>query len=307
MALMSQPGVGPAAAAARAGADDLDGLDEQALAEQLDRARDQVQAAQQRGIDAVSCFDERFPARLKAIPSAPAVLWVRGDLTALDAPLVAVVGTRQPTVFGATATRTVTDAVCEAGGGVCSGLALGVDGLAHRAALAHRAPNVIVLAGGIADEDIHPGRHRQLALDILDAGGLILSENPPGTETTAHRLVARNRMQSGLSVCTAVIQTGLSGGTPHTARFAMAQGRPLFCPRPHARDERSAGNWALLEEPATRLPQLMAAFKDHAGLCRRFGERPAAQALTRENVTAWANVTVRPPAQPASDEPPTLF
>lgn len=195
----------------------------------------------------VGFFDADFPARLRTIPSPPAVLWVRGTLPHDVAPAVAVVGTREPTAWGIRTAERSVEALAGTGAVIVSGLARGIDGVAHRRALAVGLQTVSILGSGV--DAPTPKEHRQLAEQILDAGGALISEEPPGTTPSARTLVARNRLQSGMSDAVVVAQCGLGSGTLHTARFAMLQRRKLIVPEPtgsHAEEAQSLGNVALI-------------------------------------------------------------
>jgi DNA processing protein len=299
---MSARGVGPANAIRRAKANDLDDLDAGAIREAYEQASDQVAEAVAAGVSVIGRFDARYPPALADVPSAPAVLWVRGNVEMLSQPMVAVVGTRSPTRFGQAAAEAITLAAARAGVGCVSGLALGVDGCAHQVALSAGAANVAVLASGVLAGEVHPPRHQALSEQILASGGVLVSENAPGTETHPHLLVARNRIQSGLSLAVVVAQTGLTGGTPHTARFALAQGRPLFVAAPRRDEPQSAGNLALLQTPAEQLPASMAAFKGADAMLRRRGPGPVAQPLRSEDLPAWAAGLRRAAPAPVAEE-----
>jgi DNA processing protein len=205
---------------------------------------------------------------------------MRGDpAAAATGRALAVVGTRQPSRFGVTATDTLAGAAARDGAAIISGLALGVDSVSHRAALAQQAATVAVLGGGV-DRPRDP----KLAQAILDAGGLLMSEQPPGAPSSPQTLVARNRLQSGLAGAVLVAQTALTGGTPHTARFAAAQNRPVFCPSPPGDHPASAGLHVLLNAPAAELPAVMPAFASAKRLCQSLGQAPLARPVSRDNV-----------------------
>src|ERR1035441_6487279 len=170
----------------------------------------------------------------------------RHDLLAHEQ-LVAVVGTREPTVFGTSAAENLTGALADGGWGIVSGLAKGIDTIAHRTALEHGAPTIAVMGGGL--DSVYPAENKDLAARIVDRGGALISEQPFGEQARPQHLIARDRLQSGLSVAVVVAQSGVKSGTMHTARFAAAQGRPLFCPVPHNENAASEGLRVLLERP----------------------------------------------------------
>lgn len=167
-----------------------------------------------------------YPALLAGIDDPPAGLHVRGTATALWQPQVAVVGSRQASRGGAELAVEFAADFVRAGLTVTSGLALGIDAAAHRGTLEARGCTVAVLATG-ADR-IYPQRHRELAAAILDQGGVIVSEMPPGTAPLPELFPQRNRVISGLSLGTVVIEAGLASGSLVTARLAATQGREVY-------------------------------------------------------------------------------
>jgi DNA processing protein len=235
------------------------------------------------GVVRLSYFDEAYPQRLREIPAPPALLYLRGDPSLLRRPGVALIGTRRPSGEGLAAVRAIVAAL-PAGTVVISGLALGVDGHAHRLALERGLPTVAVLAGGL--DRPSPDEHRPLAERILRSGGALVSEQPLGTRVSAQRLVARNRLQSGLAQAVVLVQSAARGGSMHTARFALEQGRPLYCVRPPRSHPSFAGNELLLG-PARALPELAPAFSPLRPLCEAIGRRPAARPLGRRSLEAF--------------------
>lgn len=202
------------------------------------------------GIQVVSIYEEHYPARLRAIPDPPPVLWWQGRLP--TQPAIAVVGTRSPTPFGQQVALLSAQVAAEHGLPVISGLALGVDSLSHSAGLDHGQPTWAVLGQGIATFPTR-GDRAALARRILTSGGGLMCEVPPTTPLAVHMLTRRNRIQSGLSEAVVIAETGLPtstkpAGTIHTARFAIEQGRTLaVAAPPPGREDDSAlcGNAAL--------------------------------------------------------------
>lgn len=289
LALMRLPGIGPSKALALAGAPDereqvLNGA---SWTELFASAEEEVDTAEQQGIHVVASPEEGFPRWLRQIPSAPAVLYVKGNLRSLEGPAIAVVGTREPTAFGVTATTALTLAAAAAGKTIVSGLALGIDGVAHEAALSAGSRTVAVLGSGL--DIVSPKAHEGLAERILDGGGALLSEQPLGTKPLPRTLVARNRLQSGLAADLLVGQSGVEGGTMHTVRFAADQGRTIWCPVPHRAHKRSEGLSVLLREPARKLPDLIPAWRNARGLADRLGDRPLARPVTAEEAVSWTS------------------
>ncbi len=194
---------------------------------------------------ALELGDPGYPDRLRTITSPPETLWVRGSLPPSAA--VAIVGTRHPTRFGAEAARAAASSAVACGLAVVSGLAAGVDTIAHEAALAAGAATWAVVGSGV---DVPtPSENTALAAEIVAAGGGLIAEVPPGTPVSPGRLVARDRIQAGLSLAVLVCQCETTSGTMHTARFALRYGRLLAVvrpPGPAAAEPASSGNLALI-------------------------------------------------------------
>ena len=112
----------------------------------------------------------------------------------------------------------------------------------------------------------------------------MVSEQPFGEQARPQHLVARDRLQSGLSVAVVVAQSGVKSGTMHSARFAASQGRPLFCPVPHNENSASEGLRVLLEKPARELCSILPAWRGAKALCERLGDQPLARPVTREGL-----------------------
>ncbi len=179
------------------------------------------------GVGLVTLDDEDYPPRLRAIEVPPHVLFLRGDRAALGtARAVAVVGTRRPSEAGRLTAARIAGAVTRAGAAVVSGLAVGIDGAAHAACLAEGGTTVAVLGGG--HERLFPRSHRRLVDAIIDGGGAVVSELPPDVEPTRGTFPRRNRIISGLSDATVVVEAGARSGALVTAHWALEQGRHCF-------------------------------------------------------------------------------
>lgn len=177
------------------------------------------------GASMLAWDDEDYPPQLRAIDRPPPVLFVLGDPAVLWLPQLAIVGSRNATRGGLENARAFSRSLTRAGLVVTSGLALGVDGMAHRAALDAGGYTVAVAATGL--DRVYPARHRELAREIV-ARGAIVSEFPPGVEPRAGHFPARNRIIAGLSVGTLVVEAGVTSGSLITARLAMEQNRDVF-------------------------------------------------------------------------------
>ena len=175
----------------------------------------------------VTLDDPEYPERLRRVDMPPPLLFVRGSLAALTAPAaVAVVGTRRPTDKGRLIAAWIGSALARAGAVVVSGLAVGIDGAAHAAVVAEGMPTVAVLGGGHAR--LFPRAHERLAEAIVAAGGAVVAELPPETPATRGTFPRRNRLVSGLSDATVVVEAGRNSGALITAGWALEQGRECF-------------------------------------------------------------------------------
>lgn len=168
-----------------------------------------------------------IPQQLREIPSAPKKLYIRGNLNqALESPLLAVVGSRKVSSYGRDITTRLVRDVAGKGVGIISGLALGVDGIAHQAALEMKAPTIAVMPCGL--DKIYPSSHFHLGKHILEQGGALISEYPDGTPPLRHHFTERNRLVSGLADAVLITEAAAKSGTMHTANFALEQGKTVL-------------------------------------------------------------------------------
>jgi DNA processing protein len=187
-------------------------------------------------VSKISYNNKLYPDMLREIASPPKQLYVRGELP--PGPYVAIVGTRRITDYGKRVTYQLAGELAAAGAVIVSGLALGVDGVAHRAALEARGKTIAVLAGGL--DRIYPSSHTQLANQI-ELNGALVSEYAPGEEAYKSNFVARNRIVAGLSLALIVTESPASGGSLITAKFALNEGREVFAVPGDITRESSAG------------------------------------------------------------------
>jgi len=185
----------------------------------------ELAALRQNDARAITWLDEDFPDSLRNIPQSPPVVFVRGTSGPQFEQSVAVVGTRQVTPYGRQAAEHFCAALAQNGVAIVSGLARGVDAIAHRVALENGAPTVAVLAGGI--DQIFPRENAGLASRILEQGCLV-SEYPVGIPARPDYFPRRNRILSGLARATLVVEAGEGSGALHTANWAFEQGRDVF-------------------------------------------------------------------------------
>lgn len=186
--------------------------------------------SQQRNIRIISRNDFHYPPILSKIPDPPALLHVSGNIDALSGDCIAIVGTREPTEYGITAAKRLGALFAERGYVVVSGLANGIDAAAHKGALEVRGLTVAVLAHGL--DTVYPIKNKELADAILRNSGALVSEYPWGTRMNRSYFVARDRIQSGLSLGVFVVETNIKGGTTHTVKSCKEQKRTLIVLKP---------------------------------------------------------------------------
>jgi len=192
----------------------------------LDRAAAALRQASSTGQVPISVFDADYPALLAEIPDPPVVLWRQGQGSVLNAPAVALVGSRNATPPGTTNARRLAQDLARSGLVVTSGLARGTDAAAHHGALAGEGRTVAVLGSGL--DRIYPREHASLAAEIVDAGGALVSELPPGTPPLPSHFPLRNRLISGLSRAVVIVEASARSGSLITARAAAEQGRDVL-------------------------------------------------------------------------------
>ncbi|TAA41109.1 DNA-processing protein DprA [Corallincola spongiicola] len=201
--------------------------------------------AQQELCHIVSRSCDAYPPLLNELPDPPPLLFVCGDVTLLAQPQLAVVGSRAALPNHLENTRTLVAPIAAAGMCITSGLARGVDGTAHRTALQNKGKTIAVMATG--PDRIYPAGHRDLAYQIVDQGGALVSEFVPGTPPLKQHFPKRNRIVSGLSLGTLVIAAGLKSGSLITARLAAEQGREVFAVPGAMSDPEAAGCHQLIK------------------------------------------------------------
>lgn len=208
-----------------------------------------LRTADRHGLRCLTPASAEWPPSLAQMPLRPLVLFVRGDVRALRRqPALTFVGSRTPTPYGLHAATVFSDALAKAGIVLWSGLARGVDRSAHAACTSANLPTVAILAGSA--DSIYPPEHEDLARAILDHGGCLVSELPPGRRARRGHFPRRNRILAAGTRCTLVIEASVASGALHTARFAAECGSSVYAlPGPWS-SERSQGCHRLIQEGA---------------------------------------------------------
>jgi len=196
----------------------------------------------------ITIRDKEYPALLKELPDAPALLFIKGDIAALKIPSLAIVGSRRYSAYGKMAAWELTKDVAGAGLAVVSGLALGIDTVAHRAALEVGGITIGVLGCGL--DRVYPACNVLLMKQIIDCGGAVISELPLGTPPLKHNFPARNRIIAGLALGTLVVEAAESSGSLITALAALEYNREVFAVPGNISSETSVGANKLIQKGA---------------------------------------------------------
>jgi DNA processing protein len=212
-ALAEVPGIGPATAEA------ILSFDAHV------QAAEQLEWAERVGAYLLTAWDTRFPKLLRQIYDPPAFIWMRGELIPADDRAVAIVGTRRATEYGRQMAAEFATALVERGFTIVSGLAYGIDMVAHKAALDAGGRTIAVLGSGV--DRIYPANHSRLAASIVEQGAL-MSEYALGAAPDAPNFPRRNRLVSGLSLGTLIVEAFEGGGALITAQLALEQNREVF-------------------------------------------------------------------------------
>lgn len=199
----------------------------------------------------LTLLDNAYPSRLRTLADAPGDLYYLGAEPSSwqDRPAISIVGSRAITTYGKQVTARLSGELAERGIVIVSGLALGVDGVAHTACLEAGGTTVAVLAGGL--DKISPPSHTHLARRLLEQGGTLLSEYAPGIPGYKDHFIARNRIVAALGDALLITEATERSGTMHTARFALEQGRDVLVVPGNITSPSSAGTNNLIKSGAT--------------------------------------------------------
>lgn len=209
-------------------------------------------------INKIQPSKNKFTETLVNIPDAPKTLYFKGQLPKKRIKTVAIVGTRKPTVYGKEVTTRLAGELARNGIIVVSGMALGIDGVAHRAALDASGITLAVLANGV--DTFYPRSNTNLGQKIIEKGGAVISEYKPGTPALPHQFLARNRIVSGLADVVVVVEAAIRSGTLSTANHALNQGKDVFAVPGNITSPLSAGCNKLIKmgaQPLTDINELI--------------------------------------------------
>lgn len=219
----------------------------QASKKDLEDLQNYYESLEHQGITMVTIEDEDYPDRLKVIDDPPIVFFLKGDKTLVNWPSIAIVGARKCTEYGYSVANELGNELGKAGFSVVSGMALGIDEAAHKGALSKGNRTLAVLGCGV--DICYPKQNRTLYQALLERGGL-LSEFLPGTEPRAYQFPMRNRIISGLSLGTVVVEAAQRSGSLITAHLALAQNREVFAVPGNMNNPLSKGTNKLIQAGA---------------------------------------------------------
>lgn len=198
------------------------------------------------GVSVLTWESEAYPDLLREIPASPPVLFLRGQYEPIDRWAIAVVGTRRLSAYGRQVTRDLVEGLVRNGITIVSGLARGIDAVAHRTALEEGGRTIAVMASGI--DKVYPAEHRDMAREIVNGHGVIVTDYPYGAEPESAHFPARNRLISGLSLGVLVVEAGEKSGALITSRFALEQNREVFAVPGNIHSPVSVGTNRLIQQ-----------------------------------------------------------
>lgn len=224
----------------------------------------------------ISKADKNYPQLLSQITDPPKQLYCRGNVDLLNSECVGIVGTRKLTPYGKEAGQYITRGLTTVGFTIVSGLAIGIDSVAHKTTLDTGGKTIAVLGSGINNDSIYPQLNLKLATDILSNDGLIISEYPEATPGLKHHFPARNRIISGLSRGVVVIEADKESGSLITAKCALDQNRDVFAVPGNIFSSKSAGSNNLIQSGAKLIMSAQDVIEEYGHNLNIFLEQPGA-------------------------------
>lgn len=212
-------------------------------------------------ISCISIHDDAYPAALTELYDPPLALFTKGIVP--STPMIAIVGSRNNSIYGARVCNAIVSVLVHAGATIVSGLARGIDSIAHRSCIERGGRTIAVLGSGIDTQSIAPISHVPLAETIIETGGALISEYPPYTPASVYSFPKRNRIIAGLCDAVIIIEAAKKSGTRTTAHIALDLGRDLYAVPNSIYEETAEGVNMLIQEGATpitniyELPQLL--------------------------------------------------
>lgn len=202
-------------------------------------------------IEIINFNDNIFPSKLREIKKSPKKLYVNGNLDLLNSINIAIVGTRHATDYGIRNAKKFSKQLTNLGVNIVSGMAVGIDTAAHIGCINSNGKTIAVLPCGF--NNVYPPQNLNLYNNILNSGGLVISEYPPDAKYSSDKAVARNRIVAGLSLCTLIIEATNKSGTGITVRFTREQGKKVFCVPGNIENKYSIGTNKFIKEGASLL------------------------------------------------------
>jgi DNA processing protein len=263
-----------------------------------DEAISEIEQARDINVEIITCEDERYPNNLNFIDDRPILLYVRGELTESDAMALAVVGSRRCTIYGKEQARRFSTELAHLGFTIVSGLAYGIDKVAHEATLDAGGRTIAVMGSGFCR--IYPKRHEALA-DRIAESGAVISEFPLDTGPNAWNFPRRNRVVSGMSMGTIVVEAARRSGALITAGVAASQGKEVFALPGRTTDRQSWGSLRLIQDGAKLVcnpAEVVAEFPEvaqavEAGAPQTFA-KAALPELTEPEEAVWSTLGADP-------------
>ncbi|TKJ30142.1 DNA-protecting protein DprA [bacterium (candidate division B38) B3_B38] len=217
-----------------------------------EKAEKEIEKAKKMGVSLVNLQNQQYPPNLKTIPDPPLILYIKGELVEEDRHSIAIVGTRHASTYGRSVTEKLSGELAARGVCIISGLARGIDTLAHRGALSAGGRTIAVMGCGL--DEVYPRENRKLLREI-EARGVVCSEFPFGTHPEPGNFPVRNRIISGLSLGTIVVEADERSGALITAKLALEQGREVFAVPGNITSRNSLGTNYLIKRGAKLVQQ----------------------------------------------------